>query len=51
MLKLFYVEFFGKEDVYGTTKKVSSESQQKICLQTQESLYGLKHARQMVQDV
>jgi hypothetical protein len=48
MLKLFYMDFFGKEDVFGTIKMVSSESQQKICLQTPESLYGLKHARKMV---
>jgi hypothetical protein len=51
MLKLFYMEFFGYGDVFGTTRMVSSELQQKICLQTQESLYGLKHARKMVQDV
>jgi hypothetical protein len=29
----------------------SSELQQKDFLQTQKSLYGLKHARKMVQDV
>ena len=46
MLKLFYMESFGKGDVYGTTRTVSSGSQQKFCLQTQESLYGLNHSRQ-----
>jgi hypothetical protein len=45
------MEFFEKGDVYGIVRKVSLELQQKICLQTRESLYGPKHVRKTVQDV
>ena len=43
--------FWTRGCIYATTITVSSESQQKNFLQTQKSLYGLKHDKKMVQDV